>query len=158
MSQWMLLHLHCLHLHRQWQAWQVRGKREPYSNQMCLQMNQQRRGQRVSILRTSHCLHTLRINQRLFQSQARAQACFGPSVCTGKERDEDDYKQEANPLPPLPVNNDEHYPQENHHYFETKNYLRNDKYKLSKLVEYAEDDLPSIMSAYRRSASTSGKW
>ena len=79
-------------------------------------------------------------------------------LADGKERYEDDYEQEANPLPPLPVNNDEHYPQENHHYFEAKNYLRNDKYKLSKLVEYAEDDLPSIMFAYHRSATTSGKW
>ena len=73
---------------------------------------------------------------------------------------EDPFEVMANPLPPLPLQNIERYPQENATYFLTKQYVRNDKYKLEKLVNIIKGaqgvSLPSILSAYNK--STESNW
>ena len=75
------------------------------------------------------------------------------SECSAKDDDcevqpeaEDDCEVQPEELPPLPTTNVENYPQENNDYFQTKRYVRKDKYKLSRIVDAV--DLPSILSGH----------
>ena len=74
-------------------------------------------------------------------------------------RSDDECEVAASPLPPLPMENDPKYPQEDATYFKDKKYVRKDKYKLLDLISFLKEEdgyeLPSIMSAYGKKAQ---KW
>jgi hypothetical protein len=57
--------------------------------------------------------------------------------------DDDPYEVQPNPLPPLLDVKQAKYPQENRQYFNTKKYVRNDKYALQKMT-FVDINLPSL--------------
>jgi hypothetical protein len=61
---------------------------------------------------------------------------------------EDSYEVAPSVLLPFPEHDDKKFPQENTKYFDTKNYVRKDKYSLNKLLP-KEMELPPLSSIYK---------
>jgi hypothetical protein len=64
-----------------------------------------------------------------------------------REEDPPEYQSKEVPLPPIPLDNPNNYPQENPAYFCGKKYVRNDKYPLEDMM-FPGLRLPSIQSTY----------